>query len=291
MPGVHGGTCQLGWGAANPITEGLEFISDSLRCYEEVANFSGIKGTRSRNTARSRITGRLVSGTQTFHPNPVSLDRILPRVLGAAEVVDVFALAETLPEFFVTSDRVTKVLTYSGCRVSRASFRAAGDGAPLEVAVDIIGKDEAVAAAGTFPAIVPDQTSAPYILSDLALTIGGSAFQCDGLEIVVDNLLAARRANSLTVTDIQPTDRLVTVSCRVPWGDAGTLYGTGAAGLAVVATFTNGATSTSFSMAAVRFPKSTPTVDDRGELWLDVTGQALMTGATRELVVTSDSTP
>jgi hypothetical protein len=69
------------------------------------------------------------------------------------------------------------------------------------------------------------------------------------------------------------------------------VYGAGSSGAAVVATFTNGAVSCAFSLVKVRFPKRTPSIPPRGEIMLPVAGNCYSSGATKELVVTLDSTP
>lgn len=290
MPASMGHQAKLGMGAASPVTEAFEFLTDNLKLMQTIIDASGIRGTRSRPKERSRESQRTVSGTITMNPNPVELDRLLPRILGAAEVADVFSLAETLPEFYVTSDRVTKVLTYNGCKVNRATFRASVGG-PLELALEIFGKDESIGAAGTFPAISVDIASPPYILADLALVIGGTAYTCDSIEIVIDNALEVRYGNSLTPTEINPADRQVALATRVPYGDAATLYGSGSAGVATTATFTNGAVSCLFTFPALIFPKESPVVDSRGEEWLPINGVARKSGSTPELTVTNDSAP
>ncbi len=292
MSASMGVTAQLGLGVASPVTEMYEFMKDSVMLKETISDLSGIRGTRSRPKERSKITKREVGGQLVMQPTPAELALLLPRILGAAAVGTTFALAETLPVFFQTSDRVTKVVTYNGCVVNKATFKAAVGG-PLELTLDIIGKDETVANAGTFPALTLDETAEPFILAELALVIGGTTYKCDQWESVIDNALEVRFGNSLIATEINPTDRNVTMSTRVPYADAGTLYGSGSTGLAVTATFTNGGSATSilFSYAALEFPKETPVVDGRGEIWTPINGVSRMSGATRELVITLDSTP
>lgn len=297
MGASMGVQAKLGMGANNPVTEAYEFVRDDVMLEEILADGSAIRGTRSRPTERYRVVQRSVRGSVVMNPNPVELSNLLPRMLGAAASGITFNLAETLPSFYYTSDRVTKVPTFNGCVVGKWTFRATV-GQPLELTLEIVGVDETIGAAGEFPALTIDETSPPFILPDLALTIGGTTYTCDQFEISGDNVLEVRFGNSLTPTAINPTDRIITVSTRVPYGDAGTLYGTGSAGLAMVANFTNGGAgggaagvNLKFDMPIVRFPKKTPVVDGRGEEWLLIDGRACKSGSTAELTVTCDSTP
>lgn len=290
MAAAMGPQAKLGLGAANPVTEAFEFLRDTVELEEVIIDASGIRGTRSVPKERSRSSQRMVKGQLVMNPTPVELANILPRILGAAAAGTTFALAETLPSFYMTSDRVTKVHTFSGCVVNKATFKGAV-GAPLELTLDIMGVDETLGNPGTFPSLTLDITSPPYILPDLALTIGGPAFTCDQFTLEIDNKLEVRFGNSLTPTAINPTGREITLDTRVPFADAGSLYGTGSSGLAVNATFTNGGVSCLFAMAAVLFPKLSPVVDGRGEIWLPIKGPARKSGSTNELIVTNDSTP
>jgi hypothetical protein len=290
MSGSYGWAAKLGTGAAAAVDEALEFTRDSMRCYEEIIDLSGISGSRSHKSEPNQVIRKYVNGEIACFPNPVELARLLPRILGAAAAGTTFSLAETLPEFYVSSDRTNFVHIWNNCRCGRATF-SARDGGGLELVMFNVGKTETKNAAGTFPAISISDTTQSFILPQLALTLGGNAYQCDGITVTIDNALNVRFANSLTATEINPTDRMITISTRIPWGDSSALYVDGAANLAMLATFTNGATSLQMSFPAVKFPKSTPTVDDRGEMWINIEARALKTGSTPEAVFTLDSTP
>jgi hypothetical protein len=285
---------KLGMGAATPVTEAYEFITDRLVCKQTITDLSGIRGTRGHPKERTRETRRDVSGQIVLNPTAVELSRLLPRILGKAAVGNVFGLAELLPEFFVTSDRGPKVFTYNGCQVNKATFKAAVGAGPLELTLDIIGKDETPGAAGSFPAaLVLDETAAPFVLSDLVLTVGAVPYQCDGFELVVDNMLETRFANSLIAKQITPSDRVVTSTFRVPYGDSDTIYATGSAGVAATAAFTSAqaAVSCLFTLPALTFGKETPEVDARTEEWLPITARGYKDGATDELQITLDFVP
>jgi len=78
----------------------------------------------------------------------------------------------------------------------------------------------------------------------------------------------------------------------LPYGDASALYGSAVGGVAVVATFTNGARSLVLSTPKVQVPRTPLPFGARGALNLDWTGTAGGNGTTAgsELAVANDST-
>ena len=109
-----------------------EFVSESLARRQSHVESFGIRGTRSRAADRVRIARERITGQIVLYPTPVELDQWLPRILGAAEASDVFALAEGLPEFGVLLERATKRFVYTGCRVAKAVFSLLSLLAPIQ---------------------------------------------------------------------------------------------------------------------------------------------------------------
>jgi len=275
--------------AIGSYTEAYEFLTESLRKQLTIVDTAGLRGTRSHPAERTRDGTYAIGGGLQFHATPAMLDLLLPRILGANEATDVFALAETLPEFDVLIDRVAKRFVYAGCQVNRATFRAAAGG-PLELDLDVIGKTETVSATA-FPSITAP-VDPPYVWQDCVCTVNGSARVVTQWEMTVDNALNARFSNSQTATDIHSTDRIVTVNLTVPYTSSEVdLYGinTGGAAAATFA-FTNGNYSTTFSIAKLQIPDQSPVVDGRGEILLQLQGVAKQSSTTKELVITHDST-
>ncbi len=275
--------------AIGSYTESYEFIGESLRKQQEIVETSGIRGTRSLPIERTRDGIYRVSGGIQFHATPSMLDLILPRIMGANEATDVFAFAETLQTFDVLLDRVAKRFVYGGCKIGRAVFRATAGG-PLELDVDILGKTETVYAT-SFPTISAP-TDPPYVWSDAVCTIEGTARTVTQWELTIDNRLNARFANSQSATDIHTEGRDVTLSLTVPYtSDEVDLYGINTGG-ASAANFvlTNGNRSITFAVAAFMVPDASPVVGGPGEILLTLSGSARSSGATKELVITSDST-
>jgi hypothetical protein len=288
-----GHQAQLALDAVTPFdssSEPYEFVSEKLRKQGQILDTSGIRGTRSHASERTREGTYEVSGSITLHASPAMLDNLLPRILGAAESTDTFDLAETIPEFQVMVDRVAKVFTYQGCKIDRATFRGSAGGL-VELSLDILGKTESVGNAGTFPSLTLP-TDPPYVMQDGVLTLLASARKFTDFEIVIDNALASRFSNSQTATDISPTDRIVTFRCSNPYtSDETDLYEQALAGAAATLVFTNGGYSTTFSFATLQFPDLSPVVAGKGEIPLTLEGIARKSGSTAELIVTHDSAP
>ena len=275
--------------AVGSYTEAYEFRTEGLRAAREIVETSGIRGTRSMPIERTRDGTVRINGTVAFHATPAMLDLLLPRIMGSAEVSDLFAVAETLPEFDVLIERVAKRFVYAGCKVARATFRATAGGA-LELDLEITGKSETVSATA-FPAITAP-TDPPYIWSDAVCTVEGSARVVTRWELSIDNQLNARFSNSNTATDIHTQGRVVTVSMTVPYtSDEVDLYGINSSG-ASGATFvlTNGGRSITFTVGALAVADSSPVVGGPGEILLEMSGIAKSSGSTKELSITSDST-
>jgi len=271
-------------------SEPFEFLSESLALAETFNYNDGIRGTRSRHGERVALTQQTVSGSLAMQPTPVELDLLLPRILGAAESTDTFALAETLPTFAVLVDRVTRRFQYTKCRVSKATF-SASEGQPLSLSLEIEGKAETVSTTA-FPALSID-AGGIYVFSQGVLTLASTAYEIKSFELVIDNALATDRyMNALTRDQLPATDRIVTLNTTHPFStDEVALYQTGAAGVAGSMVFTNGGVSTTFTLPNLKYPAQSPTVQGKGEIMLNLGGTAYKLGSTNELEVTHDSAP
>lgn len=284
---------KLGLGASNPVDQPLEFQQETVKKVGQILETGGIRGTRSHASERTREGPYKITGQIVCQPSPVELDYLLYKVCGTAKTGgNVFALAETIPEFYYTADRVAKVITYAGCKAVKTTF-AASAGGLLTVTVDVEGKTETIGAAGSFPSLTLD-TGAPYALHDTtgAVVIGGTAYEVNNLEIVIENVFNGDRFNnSISRTDIPIIDRNVTLKMTLPYTSTETgLYDAGASGAACTITFTNGNYSLLFSFAAIQYAADTPTVGGKDEIPLTLTCVARKSGSTAELIITNDST-
>lgn len=301
MSAAQGVFTQLAIGDTLALTSRFDFQRGSIGKRQTLLNGNGLRGTLEEDISRIRTSFYRVNGNITFQPNASELALLLPWILGANASGTTYALADTLQTRYVQTDQVVKVFAHAGCAVNRARFYAT-QGGPLSVDLDIVGQTEgnivtttytegAPGNAGTFPALTINTATGPFIFTDLALTVGGVTYNAQDFEVVVDNGLDADRFfNSLTLLTQVKTNRQITFRSSLPYGDASAVYGSGAAGVAVNGTFTNGTVSILFGMAAVAFPANAPTIEGRTEIMLPIEGNAYHTGSTNSLIVTLDST-
>lgn len=290
MAASQGAQAKLGFGTTSTVDQAYDFKSENLVCNEDFYDPDGIVGTREHASERVRRNIRSIGGAITLEPNSIELANLLPWILGANASGTTFSLAETLPARYISIDRVAKVMVYDGCYCNRATF-SASEGGPLSLTVEVIGTDETVNNSGTFPSLTISTAAGPYMMSDLGITLGGTSYNFREFSLTIDNMLEVRYLNSLVATAITPRNRQVSVALRGPYGDQTALYGQALAGVAVVATFTNSTLSTVFTMPAVQFPKHSPNVGGKNEIYLPLAGIARKSGSTASLTVTNDSTP
>lgn len=276
--------------ASSTPTEEYEFHDLQLRMNEQLFEAAGLRGTRSHVSERVRQNTRAPGYSVTFEPNSVELDLWLPRILGAAEIADVFNLAETLPTFVTSIDCVQQRLRFTGCKVNKATFKS-GQGEPLALTLDVDALD--VSLDGTaFPALTIS-TVGPYMFSDSTsgLIVNGSTLQFFEWMLEIDNALdQGRFMNSQTRASLPERDRIVTWTWNGPYGDNSALYGLATTGVASRATFTNGTRSIDFNSLKVSYPRELPQVAGRDEIKLPLVGIARKSGSTQEITTTNDST-
>ena len=280
-------------------SERYQFLYETMKKSVRIVGARGITGTRSQSVERTRLGSYQVGGRLSMEANSGDLDKWLPRILGAAESTDSFALAESLPTFYMLFDKVGGVLRYDACYVNRAIFRSqAGPGDDeeelVEMILEIMAKDEDPDQAwpGTAPALPTTANRAPYILSDGVLTIG-SAYSIKNFVLVIDNHLQPRWTNSLTATEICPADRTVMLRTTNPFTttEFAAFYdlSTSPDGAAATLVFTNGDYSTTFTMAGLQWADNSPNVRGKTEIPLVLDFYARMKSTSRELVVTNVS--
>ena len=173
--------------------------------------------------------------------------------------------------------------------MSRAVFTAT-QGQPLNLSLEIEAGTETVAAASGFPAITPSNT-APYIISDGVLTIGGTAYSFSQVTLTIDNVVDADRfLNSTTRSEIPATDRIITLSATLPYTSSEVaLYDLAVGGLSASLAWTNGGYSTTFTFPRIQIPAESPVVGGKGEIPLVINAVARQEGTNKELEVEHDA--
>ena len=280
---------------ANPTTQMFEFQSETIGTQQQLSSEAGTRGTLEEPDYRVREEQRFISGSVELQPTPIELDKLIPLFTGATKVNDATAMVPTdpLPAFTVQVDRGTaKVYTYTGCKAETVTISATA-GSPMKFQMDIKGQDVAQTNAGTFPALSPD-TGSPFILADLALTIGGTTYPCNSFSMTYKNELELYYANSVTPTRINQVSRSVMWDLELPAGDAIAIWGASAASaVAVQATFTNGNTFLKLRSELVRAAKQDPTIGSvQGEVPLNWSGESRINATFTSIIyITNDSSP
>lgn len=291
-----GALAQFGVDTVNPVTKRLDFMSSNLICTETLNDLGGLRGTRSHDKSRVRQGRRTISGTVVLHPNAVEWDLLLPWILGAARTgagpVYTYAVADAAVSRYVEIDAISKVMVYDHCFVDTATFEAT-EGTALKLTLNLVGVDETIGAAGSFPVLSIDVANGPYMLQDLVLSVAATPYTLKTFRMVINNAIdRSRYLNSnLLSTNTQATDRHVTGQVSMPFSDAVALYNTGATAAAIVGTFTNGGAILVATLANAVFPRKTPPIAGRGEISMPLDFTAYSAGATKEIVITQNQGP
>ena len=300
MAAAIGTLAKLGIGATSPVTYGLDFKTEALKRKQESVNGNGTRGNLSHTMERVRAGLNKIDGPISLQPNAADYHELLPWLLGTAAAtvsgtLKRYNIANAALSRYVTVDRHAKVFAYATVGVNSFTLKAE-QGQLLDLDLDLLAATETVGNAGTFPAIYPDVTTNPFILSDLVLSVNATTVTAKSFELMVNNDLDKDRFfNSNTLSAIVKRDREVTFKTKLPYGDFTALYDLGAAtGVAVLATFTIGSVAMIISLPKVIFPPVSPGVDGRVEVMLELEGRAYrhgdVTDATKdELIVTLDT--
>lgn len=280
-------------------SETYEFLYETLRKQGRIVGGNAIRGTRSAAKERTRAGAYLVGGRIAVQPSPAFLDLWLPRILGASESSDTFALAESLPSFGILIDKVTETFEYKDGMVSKALFHgqagpADGDPDIITLALELVFFDRALDTAVPNVSLSVAENNRIYVHSDAAFTFGGAAREVKEWSVLIDNHVRQRFTNSLKATKNCPASRTVAVQARLPYDtDTDDLLEQatdGASGTIVLTNAAQPGLATTFSFAALQVPAEDPIVRGKTEIDLYLNMIARMSGSTRELVVTNDST-
>jgi hypothetical protein len=295
MTAIYGAASQMGFDTANPVTVRQNFLDCGVVSRGKTEDMNLLRGTRSRSKEATRQGIQRCGGPIRTNPTAIEMQSWLPWILGTPVSGTTYALAEAIATRFLSIDRSNylfggtagKVYTYSGAGINRATWKAAQGGIPLELSVEVVAQTEAVGIYSSFPVLALDIATKPWLFTDLTLTIGGTPYNCRDFELTLDNKIDTERfLNSLTLTGLYGTDRIVSLSTHVPYAGAEALYNSGGSGVSCTAVFTNGVDVLTFTLGSLVFPQGSPPGNERNETFLPVTGEAYMSGANKELVAT-----
>ena len=284
-------------------SEIYDFLYEGVQKRGRIIGGRAITGSRSQYAMPTREGHYQIGGPLATYTNSADLDLWLPRILGAAESTNTFELAETIPAFGMLIDRVGGILQYDDLVVNSCLWKAQagpGDSEPefVEQVLTVVGKTETLGTSwpGTPPTLSTAANRGSYILSDSVLTVGGTTFAIKSCVMLVDNRVRARWVNSLSATELCPSDRIVMLRVYLPFTASSDAVFSGIyqhasqlTGVTSDITFTNGSYSTKFAFTGLQWAKTSPVVKGKTEILLPVTFIARKTSTTSELIVTNVS--
>lgn len=252
-------------------SQGFEFVSCGLKETETHVRSSGIRGSRSRNQGRVRIVQKRVGGQIIMEPTASELDFLLPYMLGGATSLGVTDVADTLTALNISLDAVSKVFTWSGCKIGKWVLSGSA-GQPIRLALDIEGLSETVGNAGSYPAITLDETNF-FVLADCSITLDSVSRKFRAFALTMDNLLdAGRYNNSLTRAQIASMDRMVQLTLDTPYTSDNTdLKDAAIAGAAGSLVIADGTDTYTFAFGNCKIPSDGPTVQGKSEIMMPIT--------------------
>jgi hypothetical protein len=249
-------TEQMAYGSRMTIGgSAVEFKSHSIKQTIELSEDDGIRGVRSR--ALERVTQGLikVSGSITFEPTPAEVAILLPIIVGSSTTAT--TLTDALADTTVVIDNGTKTDTFVG-RFTKGTF-SGSPGQKIQLVVDFVGKTRATSSGGSLSG-TPDITVRPYMYHDMGsgITINSVVYGIDKFELTIDNHIEPTFMSGQVATDLEPTDRTVSLAIQTRYTSAeDALMILASAGpvlsspLAASIAFTNGTKSMTFSFGAI----------------------------------------
>ena len=241
---------QFGVGAAAaalPATTRLALESCTVKKVPTHVEAPGMRGQlahRSEDVAEGTYT---VSGGISLRPRPEELRVLLPLMFGGAFATNTLEPAAVTDPFPFSFDRKVKVFNYTGMKFASGSLVSSA-GQTLTLSGQLEGTTQAIANAGTFPAL-DLSLQPPFMHHHAVITIDGSTFNTDDINLSVSHQPALDRFfNSQTRTEIPQGDRMISLSCKNPFTTANndeyaTLFSMALAGVEASIVYTNGAYS------------------------------------------------
>lgn len=252
----------------------------------EFRDTNATRGTFAKDVNRQRLARTAVAPTFACEPTHLELKHLIPWVMGTTgsgtPLVYDLSNTQTNPLYIYFLPNAGDALLLNDVACDTATFSAAV-GEPLSFSAQGVGLtyEEDPSTPTGFGSLTPDQSTQPFMLSDLALTFAGGTVQCREFSVGVNNYVDRNRyLNSQTLTRTQRLNQTMTLTLDVPAGDNADLWraavsGTAAATVALSAVFTNANTSKALTFAspAVVFPAQTPTYPPGQEGFLRIQGE------------------
>ena len=285
------------WDADSVRLEILDEEGENIRKIGRIVGGQGITGKHYRLKNRKRFGGHFVFGTIKMNPSPAYFDALLKYMVGPDDTPTVHVPEACLYPFGMLFSRdLDPPWEYqngvvAGWRLysQGTSFREQGEPDLLTLEIDMVFKDEtrqdAYSADLEWPATEPDLGTGtsyePYIFQDCdgEFELNGSAREVYQFRLEYSNMLSIRYANSLTLSSICSTGRLLRLGLVLPWNaDNEDLYDQSHEGAAAAIKFTHGVAatgihSTQFDIHNLTVPPESPYTKNRREIWFENNGE------------------
>lgn len=235
---------------------------------------TGFGGTRKHYVRNTRLGPYTVTGGWTCEPSPSELLAILAWAIGGTALT-------------VVNDRGADQKSFANAKCNRLTL-SGRQGGLITAQVEWVGMTEATGEAVTAPTSTSPYAYAP----DTTITLASTARAAASFELVIDNKIATDRTlNTLSLTEVNPTDQIITLRVDVPWVTANTaLYDQALAGAAGSLSFLqDGFAALAISFAALQVPPEPPEVQG-DEFMLTLNMEARSTDAADAITVTGGTT-
>lgn len=293
-------------GTFNSSAKRFPVVRDTIGLDNEKLDGDGTTGTRSIYDALSRDGVDKVAGQVEFNPTFYIFDTLLPYILGGAESVDTFPVADTLPDFDRLKDMGGKIIKHTGLKVSKAELTFAPG--LLKLVCDCVGKTEVASGLSWSSAAlgVDSSRDRPYAFQDCTVTINSGTRKIRQGVLTIDNKCEAiYSSGSVTAEEIMPQgSRVVTLASTHPTssteydqlylstGDypqilSGSSDGNSATIALSYTDVDDTSVVTTITLRKLRAPKKTPVFESKGEMFYVPVWQARHDGTNAEISVTN----
>ncbi len=275
-------------------SERWEFVTETLQAKGTLIQSQTTLGTRFKDVGQTRKGPTSVDGDIVFEPTKTWFDAWLPRILGAAESSDNFAVAETLPSFAAMVYRVNSTDTFLDGYANRLTLRATQGTSPVQATVNCMFLSSSTGSPPSVALTYSDAGDYPYVFTDSTVTLGGTAYQVTEWELVFDNMLQRRFHNSVNATSICPGTASVTLRVKLDPNSTSVISAiksVAETGIAGVVALTNGIASTTFTFGKLVKPDSLHSINQAsGPIDWDVTFEAKKDDTTPVVAVVNEDT-
>lgn len=273
--------------AGTPVTPTLfpAIQSETFSYDPSRQDFTGLNGTRSHHKQATADGNIVTAGGFVFNARKEYFDDILYWTLGGGNATTP-TLADAVLPLTLEVDKVTRVLTYGGCKITTLEMTSESNG-PLVVTPTVVPMNVSDAAAGTGTSPTRTITDVLLMHHNLTLTVDAGTIYANSFGLTIDNLVEDDHfQNSQSRTAVPEGDRTVMGTVSMDWNVANavtrgawTKFLSGATA-SITAVYTDGTNILTFVMANCHYTAGGPAqADSRGTVPWEVPFQAKSSNA------------